>query len=98
MKTLDIDGLVMQKFAAFTLTERLLAYFKLHPHSIAHDVNSIARKAGVTPIELIGELEKVLPLMMAEAIATTKAILVKEQAKASKAPKKPEQPEDPDEA
>lgn len=77
MKTLDISGSVEQKLAALAFTEKLKNYFKLYPHTIARDIREGARKAKISPLEMVEAFEKSLPQMMMDCLAETKAILQK---------------------
>lgn len=77
MKTLDISGSVEQKLAALAFTEKLKDYFKLHPHTMARDIREGARKAKISPLEMVEAFEKSLPQMMTDCLAETKVILQK---------------------
>ena len=68
MKTLDISGSVEQKLAALAFTEKLKNYFKLYPHTIARDIREGARKAKISPLEMVEAFEKSLPQMMMDCL------------------------------
>ncbi len=77
MKTLDINGPVELKLAAYAFTQKLRSYFKLYPHTLARDICEIAHKAKVSPLEMVGVFEKSLPQLVSDCLAETKTILQK---------------------